>query len=78
MSPHQQSLIAEHLELCAKIEKLRASLDAAFEAPLSVSVDEEMRMRDQLRYMRCYATVLFERIDAFCDGRLSKQLEARR
>lgn len=65
LSPHQQRVIEEKVELDAKLVKIRAF----FGTPLFsiLKEPEQDRLHRQAGYMSCYSAVLDERIAAFAE-----------
>ena len=61
--PHQQRVIGEHAQLAVKCAALNDFLDTPFF--LSLSFDEQRRLRLQYVAMNSYLTILAQRIEAF-------------
>jgi hypothetical protein len=63
-TPHQQRVVAEKVELDAKIKALETFIDtnAVF---LTLNREDKMDMIEQRRHMRDYSNVLNRRINRF-------------
>jgi len=63
LAPHQQSVVDEKEELSERLSKLLAF----FQGPIFPTLPEaeQMRLRNQARFMDGYAAVLEDRIRAF-------------
>jgi hypothetical protein len=64
MQPYQQRVVEERKELDEKIDKLDKFI-AGNEIFAALPPDEKYRLRDQLRIMMRYSSVLGERIEHF-------------
>lgn len=64
LQPHQQRVVAEKVELDAKLAKLKTFIDTS-SVHRTLPEEEKERLRRQYSYMAAYSQVLGERVAAF-------------